>query len=144
HAVPSQVVDTIREMYPSDRPTPGQPGGANANNQNSTAVLTPRVVVVPDSRTNSVIIQARARDLAEVAALIKDLDSPESSVVNQLKIYPLENATADELAATLQQALLSILTPARASATQGAGQGGFGGAGGGGANQQIQNEDLRD
>ncbi|MFM8584678.1 MAG: secretin N-terminal domain-containing protein, partial [Planctomycetaceae bacterium] len=144
HAVPSQVVDTIREMYPSDRPTPGQPGGANANNQNSTAVLTPRVVVVPDSRTNSFIIQARARDLAEVAALIKDLDSPESSVVNQLKIYPLENATADELAATLQQALLSILTPARASATQGAGQGGFGGAGGGGANQQIQNEDLRD
>ena len=144
HAVPSQVVDTIREMYPSDRPTPGQAGGANANNQNSTAVLTPRVVVVPDSRTNSVIIQARARDLAEVAALIKDLDSPESSVVNQLKIYPLENATADELAATLQQALLSILTPARASASQAGGQGGFGGAGGGGANQQIQNEDLRD
>ncbi|MCY2968963.1 MAG: hypothetical protein NT069_35945, partial [Planctomycetota bacterium] len=56
------------------------------------------------------------------------------------------NATADDLATTMQQALLSVLSPARVNQTQ-QGQGGggqFGGGGAGGANQQIQNEDLRD
>ena len=141
YAVPSQVSDTIKQMYPvGQTATPGQATTNNANN--STAVLAPRVVVVPDSRTNSVIVQARPRDMAEVSMLINDLDTLGSDSVNQLRIFPLQNALADELAVTLQQAIIAVLTPARIQAqNQGAGGGGFGGGGG---NQQIQNEDLRD
>jgi general secretion pathway protein D len=145
YAVPSQVSDTIKQMYPvGQTATPGQGGTAANNANNSTAVLAPRVVVVPDSRTNSVIVQARPRDMAEVSMLINDLDTLGSDSVNQLRIFPLKNALADELAVTLQQAIIAVLTPARVQAqNQGLGGGGAGGFGGG-ANQQIQNEDLRD
>jgi len=146
YAVPAQVSDTIKQMYPvGQTATPGQGAAAANNANNSAAVLSPRVVIVPDSRTNSVIVQARPRDMAEVTMLIKDLDTLGSDSVNQLRIFPLTNALADELALTLQQAIIAVLTPARVQA-QNLGGGGGGGAGGfgGGGNQQIQNEDLRD
>lgn len=144
YAVPAQVSDTIKQMYPvGQTSTPGQGAAATNNANNSTAVLSPRVVIVPDSRTNSVIVQARPRDMAEVSMLIKDLDTLGSDSVNQLRIFPLTNALADELALTLQQAIIAVLTPARVQA-QNQGVGGGGGGFGGGGNQQIQNEDLRD
>lgn len=149
HAVPQQIVQQIRELYPvgqtaTGAPGAGQPGGAGGANSTGIA-LSPRVTVVPDSRTNSVIVQARPRDMAEVASLIEKLDAQGSDSVNQLRIFPLTNAVSTELAATLQQAILSVLTPARAQNNQQFGGGQFGGGGGGGGQaQQIQNEDLRE
>ena len=119
HAIPSQVVDTVQEMYPS---------GGQAQQQQQAAGLVPRVRIIANVRTNSVIVQARPRDMKEVAHLIEGLDASDSDSISKLKIFPLKNATAEELATTLQQAISSVLSP---SSSGSSGQGGGGGGGGG-------------
>jgi len=67
--------------------------------------LGPRVVVNPDIRSNSLIVQAAPRDMQEIALLLKEIDTPKSGAVNQAKIFPLKNSLAADLAATLQTAI---------------------------------------
>ena len=112
-AIAEQVLETIQKFYEERK-------GLGA-----------RVLAVADVRTNSVLVHARPRDLAEVASLVKELDQGTTAAVSQMKIFPLQNAVAIELADVLQQTLQSVLNaPARQA---GAGQGGLGGAGGGAA-----------
>lgn len=101
--------------------------------------------VTLDYRTNSLIVQASPRDLQEVESLLKKIDSPSSAAVNELRIFPLKNSVADELAVTLQQAISGQAPQGRgqpgqqqqqgfqggAQPGQGAG-GGFGAGGGAG------------
>lgn len=81
-----------------------------------------KVLVVADARANAVIVRARARDLDEIAALIKQIDRDRTDAVNQLRIFPLKNAVAAELAAVMNAAIQSVIAPPT---------GGTGGAGGG-------------
>lgn len=121
-AIPSQVQETVEAVYGGGT-AQGQ-GQPQAQSATSTAkgALAPQVRITADPRTNSVIVQARPRDMREVALLIRDLDSAESAAVSQIRIFPLKTAVADELAATLQTAILSLLSPARITATQQGGQ----------------------
>ena len=64
-----------------------------------------QVLAVSDPRTNALIIQANPRDLAEAAALVKQLDSEGSEAVNTIKTFQLRNALAMELATVLQNAI---------------------------------------
>jgi len=67
--------------------------------------LGPRVQVEPDSRTNSLIIRAAPRDMAEVEHLLQRLDRGTGEAVNQARIFKLNNSLANDLAATLQDAI---------------------------------------
>jgi type II secretion system protein D len=67
--------------------------------------LGPRVVVTADFRTNSLIVQAAPRDLAEVAELIHQIDTIQSVAKDVLRVFPLRNSLADELAPVLQEAI---------------------------------------
>lgn len=117
-AIPSQVQETVEAVYGGGTAQgQGQPQAQSANSTTKGA-LAPQVRITADPRTNSVIVQARPRDMREVALLIRDLDSAESAAVSQIRIFPLKTAVADELAATLQTAILSLLSPARITATQ--------------------------
>ncbi len=69
-----------------------------ANRQN----LGAQVVVFSDFRTNSLIVQGSKRDLAEVESLVQKLDADGPDAVNTVKIIPLRNAMATQLATTLQ------------------------------------------
>jgi type II secretion system protein D len=69
------------------------------------AGLGTRVVVTPEFRTNSLIVQASPRDLAEVAELIDRIDTDSSGVVEELRVFPLQNSRAEELAPVLQDAI---------------------------------------
>jgi type II secretion system protein D len=89
------------------------------------------VRITPDVRTNSVVVQARPRDLVEVEAFIATLDSTESQSVSQIRIFPLKSATADSVAETLSGAIQSVTAPPRATTTGGQGGGLFGGQTGG-------------
>jgi general secretion pathway protein D len=84
-----------------------------------------KVLVIADSRANAVIVRAQPRDLDEIAALIKKLDRDDPAAVNSLKIFPLKNAIATELAAVMNSAIQSVIAPP----TSGTGGGGnqFGG-----------------
>ena len=114
------------------------PGEALAQNQ---------IRVFGNASNNAVFVQASRADQADVATIIRLLDSGESAAVNTVKVIKLNNALADEVASVLQQALFaSIVNPstsASAGTTGTAGttaQGGFGavqvGGQGGGLGQQ--------
>jgi type II secretion system protein D len=60
------------------------------------------VMVVPDARTNSVIVQARPRDLDEVAKLIMRLDGPTASQAT-VKVFTLVNGDAATIVRLLDQ-----------------------------------------
>ncbi len=77
-----------------------------------------KVAVIADVRSNSLIVQAAPRDMAEVELLITRIDTGRSESVNQVRIFRLKNSLAANLAATLQAAMESQRT----------GQGGAAGA----------------
>ncbi len=103
HAVASSVVTTLQEFY----------GDENVG-------LGTRLKISADSRTNSIIIQARPSDLTEISTLIKKIDADEAGSVAQLKIFPLKSATSDELATFLNSAVQSVSDPAASTVAQNA------------------------
>ena len=64
-----------------------------------------RVRILADYRTNSLIVSAAPRDMIEVTRLVNDLDVQQITAQNQIKIFPLNNAIAEELAPVLQEAI---------------------------------------
>ncbi|WP_310820344.1 secretin N-terminal domain-containing protein [Stratiformator vulcanicus] len=120
NAVPAQVEALLEDFY-------AERGG-----------LGTRVTITPHIRTNSVIVQARPRDLDEIAALIKKIDRGESEAVSRMTVFPLKHAVAIELVdvvnATLQNAIGPPTQPT----------GGFGGAGGGAAGATQLDQQFRD
>jgi type II secretory pathway component GspD/PulD (secretin) len=97
-------------------------------------------VTYDNNLSNTVIVQASPADLEDIRSLIDRLDTVPSSAVNIVKIVPLSNAVADELASILARTL-TISPPGAAvnanlggfaTTTGGGGVGGGGPAGGGG------------
>jgi general secretion pathway protein D len=86
---------TIRDFF-TDRP-----GGGD----DLRPAIGPRVRVLADYRTNSLIISASPRDMTEVTRLINDLDAEKITAQSQIKIFPLNNAVAEDLAPVLQEAI---------------------------------------
>ena len=96
--------------------------------------LGPRVRVVSDYRTNSVVVQAGPRDIVEIERLLERMDSPESAAVSEVRVFPLKNALAEELVPVLEEAFQIDEESLQGST----GGGGFGGFGGGQSNRPIQ------
>lgn len=64
-----------------------------------------------DARTNSIVAIGTKADLQEVVALIEQLDTQESGAVSEVQVVELRHAVAEELAATVNEILQSILNP---------------------------------
>lgn len=67
--------------------------------------LAPEVVVQPDDRSNTLIVYAAPNDMAEVASIIRELDTAQTARVNELRIFYLRHTVATELAQVLEQAI---------------------------------------
>ena len=67
--------------------------------------LGPRVQSFADVRSNSIVVYAAPRDMAEVKRLVESLDVTKSQVVNRARIFHLSNALATDLAQTLTEAI---------------------------------------
>ncbi|HUT95441.1 MAG TPA: secretin N-terminal domain-containing protein [Thermoguttaceae bacterium] len=67
--------------------------------------LATRVQITADFRTNSLVVRASPRDMAEVAAIIERIDAPENETVNEVRIFKLKNSLAEDLAPVLQDAI---------------------------------------
>lgn len=116
-AIASQVVESLTTFY-EERPGLG------------TSLRT-----FADVRTNSVIVQARPNELAEVRKLIERIDRDDPSSTSRMKVIRLKNAVAEELSTTINQAIQAVISPPQQTAGQG-------GAGFGGNQQGAQ--ELRD
>lgn len=108
-AIASQVVTALTSFY-------AERGGLGVT-----------VRSLADIRTNSVIVQGRANELAEVRTLIERIDHDEPGGVNRMQVIKLKNAVAEELSTTINQAIQAVINPPQQTTT---GQGGFGGQGG--------------
>ncbi len=64
-----------------------------------------QIKVTSDTRTNSLILQGSERDLLEAMEMIEKIDADESAAVNTVKIFPLLNSNASDLATILQNSL---------------------------------------
>jgi type II secretion system protein D len=92
------------------------PAGTSPDQQIPT--LDPRALVVADPRTNSLIISASPRDMAEVAALIARIDTPGAAA--ELKVFEIVNGDAETLAQMLRS-LFSVSAEPQADAAAGGG-----------------------
>lgn len=63
--------------------------------------------IVPDERTNSLVVLANGRGIEELKLLISKLDSPNSSGSGNIHIYYCKNAKAEELAETINSLISS-------------------------------------
>ncbi len=95
---------------PGPRPTREDTGAAAAQPQ--LPGLFPRIYVLADYRTNSLIVRGAPRDLAEVAKVLAELDVPNAAAELTLRIFPLRNSLAGELATILQNAIAPPVTGA--------------------------------
>src|SRR5438552_2839458 len=80
-----------------------------------------QIKITYDDSTNTVFVQAAPADMDEIRGLIERIDTTVSSAVNDLRIYHLKNALADELSNILIQAVsegvVAPTTAARPPAT---------------------------
>lgn len=107
-AIASQVVEALTAFYE-------ERGGLGTN-----------IRAIADVRTNSVIVQGRASELAEVQKLIEGIDKDEPAATVRMQIFTLKQAVAEELSTTINQAIQAVINPPQQT-TAGQGGGGFGG-----------------
>jgi general secretion pathway protein D len=74
--------------------------------------LAPTAMVVADIRTNSLIVSAGPRDMAEIGAIVARIDAPSGAAVDQVRVFPLRNAIASEMADVLRSAIQAQAAPA--------------------------------
>ena len=81
-----------------------RPGYNAANN------LAAQVSIVPDFRTNTLIVHASKRDMDEIEAMIRQMDIPGSGIDGFMRTFQLKNALATEMVTVLVNALSGTAT----------------------------------
>jgi type II secretion system protein D len=93
NAIATQAVEQLNDFY-EDRPGLGT-----------------SVRAVADPRTNTVIVQARPRELSEVRRFLKGIDRDSVAASMLAQSFPLRHASATELAEFLSTTIQNILNP---------------------------------
>src|SRR5262249_24031330 len=140
----TQVAATVETVITGT--TTGQGAAPVAAQQGATTQgLEPKIRIVDDPRTNSVIVVAQPQTMREVARLIRRLDVVGGASASVIRVFQLKTASADELGNTLYLAIQSLMNPARAPTTT-TGAGGVGAQlqGAQGAGAQTGAAELRE
>ena len=61
------------------------------------------VTIIPDSRTNSLLVAGSRESFAAIEVMIKKLDGDQAGALNEFKVFYLKNAAASGLQPTIQQ-----------------------------------------
>jgi general secretion pathway protein D len=104
-----QITRILNESQTVTRP-PGPPRPAQPSSKG------PRVL--PDERTNSIIVVAGEQDVDTVRGLVAELDIPRPAGVDNLHVTYLKNADANEVAPSLEAALASMRLTGAVDASQ--------------------------
>jgi type II secretion system protein D len=75
------------------------------DSQQDPRALSPRLVVIGDYRSNSLIVQASPRDMDEVAKLLQELDVEKTDAKIEVRVFPLQNSLASDMETVLQSTL---------------------------------------
>ncbi len=91
-----EILDRTRSgPSPAGRPRPAQTPGSGPN-------------ILPDDRTNSLIIVAGEQDIEMITQLAKELDIERPNGTNNVHVVYLKNADANEVARSLESALVGM------------------------------------
>ncbi len=115
YATASEIADKLMQIFePTStgpgtrgRPTPARPTppsdtpGSDAGGSAAAASVSR---VIPDDRTNKLIVFANRKGFEQIEALLRQLDVPTGDT-GRVNVYYLENANAEDLANTLQTLL---------------------------------------
>lgn len=77
-----------------------------------------QIRVIADARTNSIIVNASPTELAEVTRLVRQIDRQQGRATAQVRVVPLKNALAGELAEFLNSVIQGVLNPAQVGVGQ--------------------------
>jgi general secretion pathway protein D len=123
YATAQEIADKVQKLFESKTPRPGQrpgniaampppPGASAAAGQPPAGVAGaagadtggPSTLsqLIPDERTNKLIIIASPAAMERIFALIREIDIPISGGEGKINVYYLENANAEDVASTLQ------------------------------------------
>ncbi|MFN9287621.1 MAG: secretin N-terminal domain-containing protein, partial [Planctomyces sp.] len=115
----SVMPETQLEVFRLKRASAAAVEATIAEFLNNRGGLGPEVTVTADNRTNSLLVNAAPRDLAEVRMLVEQLDVDSSESVNQVRIVVLKNALAADVSVTINAALLAARGGAAAGGATG-------------------------
>ncbi|MCL2625899.1 MAG: type II secretion system secretin GspD [Cystobacterineae bacterium] len=130
HATASSIAEKIEKLFDA---SPSSPASSPARRSGSSGrsssppppppasgeSLAPSTLtqLIPDDRTNKLIIIASPAALESIQALIREIDIPVAGE-GSIHVYYLENATAEEIAQTLQVFAQTSLSSAGGAAPQ--------------------------
>jgi len=111
HAIASTMVKTLTTIFQ----TTGR--RTTTRTKKAAAALAPAIRIVADERTNSLILSASEHDTLRVKQLIKILDQETPRGEGDIRVYYLQYADAEELAAVLTALPKETKAPAKGKAT---------------------------
>ncbi len=92
YASAQEVSRMLNEYFPSTQP--------------ESAGMAPRIRVIPDPRTNSIIIHAAQNDFEEIQKILVDLDTNKSESKLLVKPFKLKYSLVEDIRKSIQQAIL--------------------------------------
>ena len=107
----AQLIDDILEAQNGGRRT----GGPARNQPQKTRGGGSVTKIVPDERTNSLVVLANGRGVQELRSLVSKLDSPDAAGGGNIHIYFCKNAVAEELATTINSLISGQKSPSSGS-----------------------------
>ncbi len=116
--------EILQALEPSPAGAPGAPAARTGRRRVPTqqvvsGTVTSQIKIIPDLRTNSLIIVANEFDTEQVKFLVRELDKATPIEANNIHVYRLQNSLAEEVAAVLTS-LATTATPSGAQAAQAA------------------------
>jgi general secretion pathway protein D len=95
-----KTIESIFQESPSAA-APGQPAGRSRRPRAPGGGRGVALKVIPDPRTNSLILLAGKEQMAEIEDLVSKLDIPAPANTGKINVYYLENADAEEMSKVL-------------------------------------------
>lgn len=124
YAVAADIARTLEAVYQeSAGAVPGAPGG-KARARRVARTRGGALKILPDTRTNSLIVLGSPEILSDVADLIAKIDIPSPAGGGRINVYYLENADAEEVAKVLASLSEKRTAPAVPAPPPAARQGG--------------------
>ncbi len=103
----TRLAPTLQQLFDAKRQAEVEAGSAGR--------MLP-VSVIPDGRTNTLLVTGSRESLRALEVMIQDLDAEQVLAANEFKVFYLENATATVLQPTLEQVFTQRVTRGEAPA----------------------------
>ena len=113
HASAQVLSDHITQILDKGRPASSAPGRTR-----TAATVDGGAKILPDVRTNALIVVANPQDTEMIESLVEQLDTERPSGTDNVHVVPLTNASAEETAKSLTEALANLRITGALEATQ--------------------------